>query len=209
MNELDEQLDLIDEQLENYPPSQRWGIYIGSALGIFVMGWMFYLSDALENLTALQEENEKLVREIGENSPESYRAKIAQKTVAIRQEEFKNGELRMQKEARLAEMSAQSGLIFDNREYTRQLQDLLAQSVRLGLTIDVVDSRESNATYFGKIREFKRMEITGKGNFPAIAAFLSHIEGQNALVQVENLNIRTDEAKPKFEAHIVFMGVSL
>lgn len=209
MNELEEQLDLLDEQLETYSPFQRWAIYVGSAAGILLMGWMFYLSDTLDNLNALQTQNEELVRQLGENSPESYRAKIEQKTLAIRREEAKNGELLMQKEALLAEMSAQSGLIFDNRRYAQLLQNLLAHSVRLGLKIELMESEESDKTFFGKIREFKKMSVTGTGNFPAIAAFLSHIEGQNTLVQIESLKVYTDGEKPRFEAVILFMGVAL
>jgi len=87
MNDLDVQLDNLDEQLLGYNPKQRWLIYISSAVGILVMGWMFYLSDALDELNSLQEKNTVLVKQMTENSPDAYRAKISQTADTLIKEE--------------------------------------------------------------------------------------------------------------------------
>lgn len=209
MNDLDVQLDNLDEQLSAYTPNQRWMIYIGSALGILIMGWMFYLSDALDELTALEEQNSALVTQISENSPEMYHSKIAQSAQETVKEEAKSAALENEKQALLLQMAASSGLIFDNRQYAKMLDLLLERSVRLGLKIELMDSLDSDKVFFGKVKQFKQLTITGTGNFPAIADFLTFIESQNSLVEVQSVQIRTDEEKPRFEAVILYMGIAL
>lgn len=209
MNDLDVQLDNLDEQLNAYEPNQRWMIYIGSALGILVMGWMLYLSDALDELTALEEQNSALVQQIAESSPEAYRAKIAQSAEATIKEEAKSAALETEKQALLLQMAASSGLIFDNRHYAAMLDILLERSVRLGLKIELMDSVDTDKVFFGKVKQFKKLTVTGTGSFPAIADFLAFIENQSSLVEIESLQIRTDEEKPRFEAVILYMGVAL
>jgi len=209
MNDLDVQLDNLDEQLNGYEPKQRWMIYIGSALGILVMGWMFYLSDAMDELTALEEQNSALVNQIAESSPEAYRAKIAQSANAMIKEEAKRASLETEKQALLLQMAASSGLIFDNRHYASILDLLLERSVRLGLKIELMDSIDSDKVFFGKVKQFKKLTVTGTGSFPAIADFLAFVENQSSLVEIESVQIRTDEEKPRFEAVILYMGVDL
>lgn len=209
MNELDAQLDTIDEQLLAYEPSQRWLIYIGSAVGILIMGWMFYLSDALVELSDLEEQNKALVQQIAENSPEAYRAKISQTTEAIAKEEARAAALENEKQAFLFEMASKSGLVFNNRTYAQMLERLLERSVRLGLKIELMESEDTDKPFFGKVSQYKKLIITGTGSFPAIADFLTFIEEQNTLVQIDTVQIRSDEEKPRFEAVILYMGVAL
>jgi len=209
MNDLDVQLDNLDEQLNAYEPKQRWMIYIGSALGVLVMGWMLYLSDVLDELTVLEEQNSALVTQISENSPEMYRSKITQSAEATIKEEAKRAALENEKQALLLQMAASSGLIFDNRHYARMLDLLLERSVRLGLKIELMESLDTNKIFFGKVKQFKKLTVTGTGSFPAIADFLTFIESQSSLVEIQSVQIRTDEEKPRFEAVILYMGVSL
>ena len=209
MNDLDVQLDNLDEQLLAYQPKQRWLIYIGSAIGILVMGWMFYLSDALDELTALQEQNSALVTQISDNSPDTYRSKITQSAQALIKEEARTETLENEKQALLLQMAASSGLIFDNRHYAAMLDLLLERSVRLGLKIELMESVDTDKIFFGKVKQFKQLTINGTGNFPAIADFLAFIEGQNTLVEIQSVEIRSDEEKPHFEAVILYMGVGL
>ncbi|MDD2949675.1 MAG: hypothetical protein PHU29_02695 [Sulfuricurvum sp.] len=209
MNDLDVQLDNLDEQLLGYNAQQRWLIYIGSAIGILVMGWMFYLSDALDELTTLQEQNTLLVKQINENSPDAYRAKIAQSANALIKEETHTASLEDEKQALLIQMAASQGLIFDNRRYAAMLDLLLERSVRLGLKVELMESVDTDKVFFGKVKQYKKLTITGTGSFPAIANFLTFIEGQNTLVEVQSVQIRSDEEKPRFEAVILYMGVGL
>ncbi|MDD2782011.1 hypothetical protein [Sulfuricurvum sp.] len=209
MNDLDVQLDNLDEQLSAYESKQRWMIYLGSALGILVMGWMFYLSDAMDELTALEEQNSALVTQISESSPEAYRAKIAQSADAAIKEATKSAALETEKQALLLQMAASSGLIFDNRHYATMLDILLERSVRLGLRIELMDSVDSDKVFFGKVKQFKKLTIIGTGNFPAIADFLTFLETKSSLVEIQSVQIRTDEEKPRFEAVILYMGVAL
>ncbi len=209
MNDLDVQLDNLDEQLSAYEPKQRWMIYLGSALGILVMGWMFYLSDALDELTALEEQNSALVTQITESSPEAYRAKITQSADASIKEATKSAALETEKQALLLQMATSSGLIFNNRHYAAMLDLLLERSVRLGLKIELMDSVDTDKVFFGKVKQFKQLTVTGTGNFPAIVDFLTFIETQSSLVEIKTVQIRTDEEKPRFEAVILYMGVAL
>lgn len=209
MNDIDVQLDNLDEQLLAYQPKQRWLIYIGSAVGILVMGWMFYLSDALDELNGLEEQNSALVTQIADNSPDAYRSKIAQSAGALIKEEAHTASLENEKQVLLAQMASAQGLVFDNRHYASMLDLLLERSVRLGLKIELMQSVDTDKVFFGKVKQFKHLTITGTGSFPAIANFLAFIEGQNTLVEIQSVQIRSDEEKPRFEAVILYMGVGL
>lgn len=209
MNDLDVQLDNLDEQLNAYEPKQRWVIYIGSALGILVMGWMFYLSDALDELNTLEEQNNALVQQISDNSPEAYKAKIAQSAQAILKEESRQTALANEKQAVLLQMAATSGLVFDNRHYAKMLDLLLERSVRIGLKIETMESIDTDKVFFGKVKQLKQLSIIGTGSFGSIADFLTFVESQNTLVEIQSVRIQSDEEKPRFEAVILYMGVQL
>jgi Tfp pilus assembly protein PilO len=209
MNDLEVQLDNLDEQLQEYEPRQRWFIYIGSALGILVMGWMFYLSDTLDELSALQDQNSALIAQIADNSDEAYKAKITQSVNALTKEEAKRASLENEKQALLLEMAANQGLLFDNRHYAKMLDILLERSVKLGLKIELMESVDSDKVFFGKVKQFKKLTVTGTGNFRSIADFLTFIESQNTLVEIQSVQIRADGEKPRFVAVILYMGVAL
>jgi len=209
MSEFENQLSNLDEQLLSYEPKIRWMLYAATALGILVMGWMFYLSDALDEQNALEEQNSALVHQIAENSPEAYRTKISKSATDIIAEEQRSVVLENEKQALLFQMSATQGLIFDNRHYAHMLDLLLERSVRLGLKIELMESEDTDKIFFGKIKQFKKLTVTGTGSFPAIADYLSFIESQNTLVQIESVQIRSDEVKPRFVAVILYMGVAL
>jgi len=209
MNDLEAQLSNLDEQLLAYDAPKRWMIYGVSVLGILLVGWMLYLSDALDELTTLEEQNSALVQQISENSPEVYRTKIAKSAAMILIEKQRSIALENEKQALVFQMSASQGLIFDNRHYAKMLDLLLERSVKSGLKIELLESEDTDKPFFGKIKQFKKLTITGVGNFPAIADFLTFVESQNTLVQIENIQINTDEAKPRFKAVILYMGVAL
>jgi len=86
---------------------------------------------------------------------------------------------------------------------------LLERSVRSGLKIELMESVDTDKPFFGKVKQFKKLTITGIGSFPAVADFLTFIESQNTLVQIESIRIESDETKPRFEAVILYMGVAL
>lgn len=209
MNDLDVQLDNLDEQLLSYEPKTRWALYIITALGIVLMGWMFYLSDALDELSTLQEQNQALVKEISDNSPEAYRTKIANSSAAILSEQHHGVELENEKQALLSQMASSKGLIFDNRQYAKTLDLLLERSIKLGLKVELMESEDSNKTFYGKVKQFKKLTVSGIGSFPAIADFLTFIESRNTLIQIQSVQIRSDETKPRFEAVILYMGVAI
>lgn len=209
MSGFEDQLDNLDEQLLGYEPKIRWALYTATALGILVMGWMFYLSDSLDELSVLEEQNSVLVHQIVENSPEAYRAKISKSSADIVTEEQRGVVLENQKHALLLQMAATQGLIFDNRHYAKMLDLLLERSVRLGLKIELMESEDTDKAFFGKVKQFKKLTVTGTGSFPAVADFLTFIESQNTLVQIESVQIRSDEEKPRFVAVILYMGVAL
>lgn len=203
------QLDNLDEQLLDYEPNQRWMISIGSALGILVMGWMFYLTDAVDELTALEEQNSALVQQISENSPDAYQTKIKVAIKSLDKAKIRTAELEGEKQALIDQMSASKGLIFDNKHYAKMLDLLLECSVKLGLKIELMESIDTDKPFFGKVNQYRKLTITGIGNFPAVAEFITFIESQNALVQMETLHVQTNEEKPRFKAVILYMGVAL
>ena len=209
MNDFETQLSNLDEQLLDYEPSTRWIFYGASVIGILVLGWMFYLSDSVDELSVLENQNSSLLKEIFDNSPEVYRAKIEKSAAVILIEKQRNIALENEKQTLVLQMSVSQRLIFDNRHYAKMLDFLLERSVKLGLKIEFLESEDTNKTFFGKIKQFKKLSISGVGSFSAIADFLTFIESQNTLVEIENTQINSDEAKPRFKTVILYMGVAL
>lgn len=206
---LQEQMITLDEQLEVYEPKLRWLIYVGTAAGILLMSWMFFVSDMLDEYSILQDENANLVTQIQQSSPEAYRAKITHTAQMILEKEKTIADLETEKQSIFLDMSQSHGLLFDNREYAKILDLLLERSVRLGLKIELMQSEDTDKVFFGKVKQFKKLTIKGSGNFRAIASFLAFIEEQKSLVEIHNVQIRSDEEKPSFEATILYMGVAL
>ena len=209
MNNLDIQLENLDEQLLSYEPKIRWALDITVASGIILAGWMLYFSDSLNKLDALQEQNKKLVEQIVDNSPEAYREKIAKNSADIVAEEHRSATLEEKKQLLLSQMRGDSTLVFDNRNYAAMLDLLLERSIGLELKIELMESEDTNKIFYGKVKQFKKLTITGTGNFPDIASFLKFIESKNSLIQIESVQIRSQDTKPRFVAVVLCMGVEL
>jgi len=210
MSAIEELTEQLDSQLESYEPKARWAIMIASGIGILWMGWMFFISDSVDELSALQDENAKLETQIEQSSPEAYQDKIVQTERRLAKLNQNLISLENEKDLLLSQMEQSQGLIFDNRRYAEMLDLLLEHSVRVGLKLDKLESVDTDKVFHGKIKIFKMLTIRGHGSFPAIADFMAFIENQKNLVQIEHLKIDTeDEGKPRFEATISYMGVAL
>jgi hypothetical protein len=209
MNALDDQLTQLDEQLEAYEPATRWSMYVILFLSLLLMSWMFFTADMLDELTALEDENSALEVQIDQSSPEAYQSKIAHVKKSLLQKKGEITDLENEKQTVLLEMSQSQGLLFDNRQYARILDLLLARSVSLGLKIELMQSEDTDTVFYGKVKQYKILTIKGSGNFRSIAAFFAFLEEQKSLVEVGNITIRSDEKKPTFEATVKYMGVAL
>ena len=209
MTSFDDQLTTLDEQLEAYEPAIRWSIYSIIALSLLLMSWMFFTSDMMDELSALEDKNSALEMKIAQSSPEAYKIKIANVKKSLLQEQSKIADLENKKQVILFQMSQSQGLLFDNRQYAKILDSLLARSVSLGLKIELMQSEDTDKVFYGKVKQYKTLTIKGSGNFLSIAAFITFIEEQKSLVEVQNVTIRSDEEKPSFQATVKYMGVAL
>lgn len=209
MTSFDDQLTTLDEQLEAYEPAIRWSIYIIIALSLLLMSWMFFTSDMMDELSALEDKNSALEMKIAQSSPEAYKIKIANVKKSLLQEQSKIADLENKKQVILFQMSQSQGLLFDNRQYAKILDSLLARSVSLGLKIELMQSEDTDKVFYGKVKQYKTLTIKGSGNFLSIAAFITFIEEQKSLVEVQNVTIRSDDEKPSFQATVKYMGVAL
>lgn len=209
MNPLEEQLAALDEQLEGYEPKQRWFIYLTIAISILLMSWMFFTSDMIDELAGLQEETSALEIKIAQTSPEAYQNKIAHTKETLLKKERGIADLEAEKQALLFEMSQSQGLLFDNRQYAKLLDQMLERSVALGINIESMQSDDTDKVFYGKVKQYKTLTIQGSGNFRSIAAFVSFIEEQKVLVEVDTIAIRSDEEKPSFVLSVKYMGVAL
>lgn len=209
MNKIESQLTLLDEQLEGYEPLSRWLIIASACIGILFTSWMFLISDTLEELSTLQKQTRELETKIIQSSPQAYQDKITQINQTLQKRSEAINEWKQKKELLAHQLSETKGLLFDNRHYAKMLDLLLERSVGLGLKIELMESVDSNKVFFGKVKQMKTLTVVGTGKFPAIASFLSFIEDQSTLVQIKNVEIRSDEDHPRFKAVIVYMGVEL
>lgn len=209
MSAFDDQLIALDEQLEVYTPATRWSMYIIIALSLLLMSWMFFTSDMIDELKTLEDENSALEIKISQSSPEAYQSKIAHVKKSLLQKKGEITDLENEKQALLLQMSQSQGLLFDNRQYAKILDLLLARSVSLGLKIESMQSEDTDTVFYGKVKQYKTLTIKGSGNFRSIAAFFAFIEEQKSLVEVGSVTIRSDDEKPSFEATVKYMGVAL
>ena len=209
MSAFDDQLTALDDQLEAYTPATRWSMYIIIALSLLLMSWMFFTSDMIDELSALKDENSAIEIKISQSSPEAYQSKIANVKKLLLQKKAEITDLENEKQAVLLQMSQSQGMLFDNRQYAKILDLLLARSVSLGLKIELMQSEDTDTVFYGKVKQYKTLTIKGSGNFRSIAAFLAFIEEQKSLVEVGSVTIVSDEEKPSFEATVKYMGVAL
>lgn len=209
MSSFENRLSALDEQLEAYEPFKRWAIYLGISIGIIVISWVSFASDMLHELKTVQEETRALESKIKQNSPEAYQNKISGLNRLLNDKELSLIDLKNKKELLLLQMSQSKGLVFDNRQYADTLDLLLKRSVELGLNIESMHSENTDEVFYGRIKKFKTLIITGSGKFRSIAAFLSFIEEQKTLVKIEKIQIRSDEKNPSFEATVLYLGAAL
>ncbi|MFZ5374658.1 MAG: hypothetical protein ACOZBX_03860 [Campylobacterota bacterium] len=209
MKRADYRLEILDGQLEAYEPFKRRLIYALVGGGILLMSWMFLISDALGELSALSEQTAELEATLERNSPAAYRDKIKHVNVELVRKHDELERLRQNRTALLEQMSDSQGLLFDNRRYAKMLDILLERSLTLGLEIETMESVDTDKVFYGKVKQLKQLTITGSGRFPAVAEFLSFVEAQNTLVQVKNVHIRSGEKDPRFTAVILYMGIAI
>ncbi len=216
------QLTEAEEQLQELLPekSHQWIAIIVLPLLLLWVGYALFLEEDMSRLSSLTNQKEQMEAKIAHANTKGLARKIETMRHTIKKSHAETLELQKDLVSLNTYIETIPQLRYDEDTYLKMLEKVLDRSVALSLKIDQAEEAlldENNRTQsprmapgaFGVYR-FKRLVITGEGNFVDIVQLANYIDTFTLPHRIAQLRIEKVEEQevPSFLLSVDFYGVS-
>jgi len=203
-------LEQWENELVSYPIWMRISIIVSISIIILWVGWEFWVSPLIDDITTASNRQIKLEKDISRINPKIFKDSIAilkHKRMVIRNS-IENSKFRLNRLE--SESYKYKFLWFDENRFLMILKSILEYSVKLGIKIDKIKSLDiQNRDIEQYIKIGKIIKIEGAGSYGDIIKMLYYIDSFKALLNITDIKIWLDNGELKFTIIIVQYGIEL
>jgi len=206
---MNEQLEDLENQLAELPLVQRIGLYLTIIISFIVASWYLFGENLYNEVQTKKNSITSLESKLQKNSMKSLEKMIksAKKEILVLQEDITN--TRYKDKFIQTKLESLGFIIFDEVGIAQILDDILKNSLKNNIDIDVLSSQAINKKGQNRIVEKESINIIGSGSFKNIIALIQYIDSLHALLKIKKISIGLDENKTIFELSISHYGVEL
>ena len=182
-----------ETRFESYGPARRWGLTLGAAAMIVLLGYYLWIEPMEREIETEQGQIARLQRQIAQVRLRQINAMLAKtkKERMVLQERLDRADAAKRY---LQSVAHRYDFIwFDQKSFLEMLDRVLKRSVDLGVRLDVVETFDENGSVSPLIEKKKRVVMEGGGAFGDIVRLVHYIESFNALLKVTLLRVEADE----------------
>ena len=205
----------FEEYLKKTRLSQKIFIYLMPVLVVGAGLYMFVLPSQDEELQTLQAQKEQLQRDIKRSRPRSYKQRIAKTKKELFALKEKVEEKKSSLQYLFAKISNLEIANFDNKKWTKTLNDILEKSYAFDIKIDHIknsDPEDSKEDPNDDIVAKKYIEIVGKGSYNNTLKYLNFIENRDFIVDVKDIQMQkttSADGEIEFTINFTIYGVNI
>ncbi|MEA2111478.1 MAG: hypothetical protein U9P71_05465 [Campylobacterota bacterium] len=207
---MNDQIELLESQLSEMPSSKRLGIYAVILISLVFMSWNFFGEEMYNDITSKEESLISLEQKLQKNSTRSIKTAIkkSQKESLTLQDDLTN--IHFKDQFLRSKLESIGFILYDQKGATQILDDVLKQSVKKGITIDIIESERRNTPYISHIVEKSLINVKGDGPFKSILSLMQYIDNLNVLMRTQMLSITINENNATyFDLNLSHYGADL
>ncbi len=207
---MNEQLELLESQLSEMSSLKRLGIYLTIIVAVVFMSWNLIGETLYSEIETKQEAIASLETKLQQRGVASLQRAINKsrnETLQLQDDltnlHFKNQFLR-------GKLESVGFIMYNPKGAAQILDDILQQSVKHSITINLIQSEKTDRAYLPYINEKAHINVTGNGSFSSIVALMQYIDSLNVLMRTTNVVIGIDENNATYcDLNLSHYGVEL
>jgi len=206
---MNEQLEQLESQLAETPFAKRIILYVTIVISFIVASWYLIGEISYNEIESKETSILSLERKLQKNSMKVLE-KVTKKTkneILVLEEEITD--IKYKDKFIQAKLESLGFIIFDEMGIAQILDDVLKNSLKNSIDIELISSKNINNTDEIHIIEKEQIEISGSGSFKNIVSLVQYIDSLNALVRIKNISIYLDSEKTNFDLNVSHYGVEL
>ena len=206
---MNEQLEQLESQLAETPFAKRIILYVTIVISFIVASWYLIGEISYNEIESKETSIVSLERKLQKNSMKVLE-KVTKKTkseILVLEEEITD--IKYKDKFIQAKLESLGFIIFDEMGIAQILDDVLKNSLKNSIDIELISSKNINKTEEIHIIEKEQIEISGSGSFKNIVSLIQYIDSLNALVRIKNISIYIDSEKTNFDLNVSHYGVEL
>ena len=206
---MNEQLEQLESQLAETPFAKRIGLYITIILSFIVASWYLFGETSYTEIETKKDSIYSLESKLQKNNKKVLE-KITKKTkieILTLEEEITN--IKYKDKFIQAKLESLGFVIFNEIGIAQILDDILKNSLKNYIDIELINSTQINQAEGMHIVEKEQIEISGSSSFKNIVSLVQYIDSLNALIKIKNISIYLDSDKTNFDVNISHYGVEL
>jgi hypothetical protein len=207
---MNEQIELLESQLAEMSSLKRIGIYGVIIVALVFMSWNIFGEELYNEIQSREESIASLQGKLQRNSTRTIQGAIkrARKESLGLEDDLTN--LHFKNQFLRTKLESVNFILYDQKGSAQILDDLLEQSLKQGITIDMIESLLVDAPYHDHLTEKAQINVKGDGSFKSIMGLLQYIDSLNTLMRTKMLTITINENNDTyFDLNISHYGAEL
>jgi len=204
------QLELLESQLDEMPTAKRLGIYGVIIIALVFMSWNIFGETLYETIVTKERAINSLEHKLRQGGVASLQRAITKSRSDALQLEDDLTNLHFKNQFLRTKLESVGFIMYDQKGAAQILEDILRQSLKHGIAIDVITSKKHDRPYMPHIHEKAQIHVTGKGSFGGIVALMQYIDALNVLMRTTHVAIGIDENNATYcDFNLSHYGVEL
>ncbi|NPA81368.1 MAG: hypothetical protein GXO31_02040 [Epsilonproteobacteria bacterium] len=201
----------LEEFLKNSPPRHKAIIYTLSFLLIIAVFLKYILPPLKDKEENLRYEIESLEQSLTQENPNALNRKLNTLKKELLEKKSEVNDLKENLNLIESKLYALPYL-YKEEKFAKALDRVLKNSIKENLKIAYIKkvAKDENQTVnFYGIKEMKRMEIKGRGQFKNIINFINSIEEVNILSDINDIDLKKAKDSVEFSFVWILYGIKL
>ncbi len=207
---MNHQIELLESQLSEMSTRKRFGIYALIIIALIFMSWNLFGETYFHEIQMQEHAVISLEQKLQQRGVSSLKRAIKKSHNERLQLEDDLTNLHFKNQFLRTKLESVGFIMYDQKGAAQILEDILRQSLKHGIAIDVIESTKQERPYVSYIAQKAQIHVTGKGSFLGIVALMQYIDALNVLMRTTDVTIGIDENNATYcDINLSHYGVEL
>jgi len=199
-------LDNLNQWVKSQPSKQIAMLLATLVVGIVLLIYLFLITPLMEKKAELEGQYNQAKRSLDALKSNQSNSQIESLQKILASTKSQSEELAFQAKLAKEHLNSMDELKHDNASWAAVLEQLLQNSVRLGVDIVAMEINSVESAYVGILSLHKHLHVEGSGDFLAIEKWIRNAENTPKIMKLKSLKINEGEI-PSFEAQFEVLGL--
>ncbi|MEA1955108.1 MAG: hypothetical protein U9N02_01275 [Campylobacterota bacterium] len=201
----------FEEQLEEMPKKKLYFIYVGIVILLVYLSWNLFGEALNSEIESKNSSISSLEKQLQKTSVNSIKKAIKKTNIERLTLTEKLNDTKFKDQLIRTKLESMDFIFFNQMGIAQILDDVLKQSLKYSVDIDVINYENVNTLYMANIFEKEKISVSGSASYKDIMNLVQYIDSVKGLLHVSALEVYIDEetSKINFDLNISHYGAEL